>query len=469
MRVYALYFVIAGLSLYAYRDWFKSLCGLILLMAVIEHPDMPKTIAGIQGLNPWNLLLVNVIAGWLLARRREGLAWDMPRSINVLLMLYLAVILIGFARMMSDRSELGQFTTGELISENLINTVKWLIPALLAFDGCRSQRRIAWGLGCTLTMYGLLALQVIRWMPPGAALSGAELEARSGKIILNEIGYHRVNMSCILSGASWAILSTITLARTGRRRLMVIAAFLLVSYAQALTGGRMGYVTWGGVGLVLCLLRWRRALPLFPLAAVVIGAALPGVTERMLQGFGEIGSSGESAIDDYEITAGRTVAWPYVLEQIVESPAFGYGRLAMQTTGLSDRLMQEHGESFAHPHNAYLQWMLDNGFVGLIPVLVMLGWLGSMAALAFRKGGSRWLIACGGTALSLLLAVLFASMGSQTWYPREGSVGMWFAISLCLRARLLSWEGHCHVSAQMPRNRPRPLAALYARGDRAVW
>ena len=49
MRVYALYLLVACLSLYAYRDWFKSLCGLILLMAVIEHSDMPKSIMGIQG------------------------------------------------------------------------------------------------------------------------------------------------------------------------------------------------------------------------------------------------------------------------------------------------------------------------------------------------------------------------------------------------------------------------------------
>ena len=57
-------------------------------------------------------------------------------------------------------------------------------------------------------LYVLLAVQVVRWMPLGTAMSGSDLEARSRKIILNEIGYHRVNMSMMLSGASWAILST---------------------------------------------------------------------------------------------------------------------------------------------------------------------------------------------------------------------------------------------------------------------
>ncbi len=72
MRVYALYLVVFGLSIYAYRDWFKSLCGLIVLMAVIEHPDMPKSILGIQGMNPWNVLLINVMAGWVIWRYRRG-------------------------------------------------------------------------------------------------------------------------------------------------------------------------------------------------------------------------------------------------------------------------------------------------------------------------------------------------------------------------------------------------------------
>ena len=191
MRIYALYLVVALLSIYAYRHWYRSLCGLMLLMAVIEHPDMPKSIMGIQGLNPWNILLFNVILGWLISRRREGLVWDMPRYMNVLLALYLLVVLVGFFRMMMDRQHLEGFTTVQLTSEYLINTVKWVVPGLLLFDGCRSRRRLQIALASVLAMYFLLAVQVIRWMPPSAAVSGAGLEHRSRKIILNEIGYHR--------------------------------------------------------------------------------------------------------------------------------------------------------------------------------------------------------------------------------------------------------------------------------------
>ena len=41
--------------------------------------------------------------------------------------------------------------------------------------------------------------------------------------------------------------------------------------------------------------------------------------------------------------------------------------------------------------------------------------------------------AVGGVCFSLVSALLIAAMGSQSFYPREGSVGMWCAIGLMLR------------------------------------
>ena len=53
------------LAAYAWRDWYKVLCALIVMMAFVEHPDMPKEMFGIPGMNPWNVLLLAVLASWL--------------------------------------------------------------------------------------------------------------------------------------------------------------------------------------------------------------------------------------------------------------------------------------------------------------------------------------------------------------------------------------------------------------------
>src|ERR1043166_7383526 len=102
IRLSILYSLVLILSIYAWRDWYASLCGLVLLMAFLEHKDMPKAIFGIGGLNLWNILFISIFLAWLVHRRRQGLRWDMPRYLNVLLLLYLAVVLVGFVRMISD-------------------------------------------------------------------------------------------------------------------------------------------------------------------------------------------------------------------------------------------------------------------------------------------------------------------------------------------------------------------------------
>ncbi|MCH9033553.1 MAG: O-antigen ligase family protein [Planctomycetes bacterium] len=432
VRVYILYLVIAFLSLYAYRDWFKSLCGLILLMAVIEHPDMPKTIMGIQGLNPWNVLLVNVVLGWLMNRRREGLVWDMPRHISIAMGLYILVILVGFMRLMlADRVGMSATVAG-LVSEELINTIKWLVPGILLFDGCRSRRRLMLGMVSILALYLLMSLQVVRYIPLDAVQSGAALTVKTRKLISANIGYHAVAVAMMLSGTAWAVLATLPLVRKRRYQILVVGIFVFMTYALALTAGRMGYVTWGVVGLILCLLRWRKRLLLLPLFAVLATFVTPGATERMLQGFGESSVSGETYTDDYAVTSGRTLIWPHVVDKIMQSPLLGYGREAMVHTGLARWLAESLNEDFHHPHNAYLEWTLDNGLLGLIIALVLYGIIVAHAVALFRDRSNPWHAAVGGIALALVLGLLVAGMGSQTLYPREDTLGMWAAIGLMI-------------------------------------
>src|SRR6185312_15381154 len=109
----------------------------------------------------------------------------------------------------------------------------------------------------------------------------------------------------------------------------------VILFGQAMTGGRMGYVTWGMIGLLLCVLKWRKFLPLIPLAAVIVVMFVPSVAQRMLAGFG--GQKGGIVVqqDDAAITSGRSVVWPVVIAQIKKSPLIGYGRQGMITTGLA--------------------------------------------------------------------------------------------------------------------------------------
>ena len=261
----------------------------------------------------------------------------------------------------------------------------------------------------------------------------------------------------MLAGASWAIFAARPLATMRSVSLLFLGATLVVAFGLSLTAGRMGYVTWAVVGLLLCLIRWRKYLLLAPVAATAIVFLVPGVSERLLQGFSEDTVDSNTAIaearrrevitldgggtsiadangpDLYTVISGRTFAWPFVIEKIGESPLYGSGRQAMKRTGLSRRLLRDYGEGFPHPHNAYLELLLDTGWIGFALVIPFYLLVIKRSVSLFRDPRSPVFLAVGGMTLVLVSAFLVAGAGSQTFYPREGALGMWCAIGLMLR------------------------------------
>lgn len=422
--------LIAGLSVYAWRDWFKSLCGLIVLMAFLEHPDMPRSMFGIEGLNPWNALCFDIMLAWAASRGREGLRWDMPRHVNVLLLLYFGVVVVSFVRMIRDPTGLDAASTNALVNEALVNPLKFAIPGLLLFDGCRTRERFNLALVSLMALYVLLAVQVLRWVP--FWVDAAELERRSRKILRTEVGYYRVDLSTMLAGASWALFSIAELPRQQGRRLLAVAIGLMVVGAQALTAGRAGYIAWVVVGLVLCCLRWRRYLFLTPLVVAAVLWFVPGTMHRLFPTESNDQILEDRAVD--EITAGRALFWPLVIDKIGESPVVGYGRFAFIRTGISARIVDLGlEEAIGNPHSAYLELLLDSGWVGFILVMPFYLVVVFTAIRLFRDSRSTLFITTGGVASALVIAQLVASVSGQSFYPREGTVGMWCGIGLAFR------------------------------------
>ena len=474
IRTTALWLFIAGVAVYSFKNWYRGALALIALIAVIEHPDFPKSLAGIQGLNPWNILMVFVVIAWINERAREGLTFDMETRVKVLLFIYAFFITLAFLRAASDLGPLISFyrvagiDDGKsflgLFSDHIINCFKWVIPAVMVYDGCRNEERLRETIIVVIGVYFLLAVQTIRWMPLGNIMGGEDMARRALKILSNEVGFHRVNMSMMLAGSAWASMFAAGYFENRLMRWGFYFAAVVITFGMALTGGRTGYATWLVLGFGYAYLRSKKMLLLLPFA--VIGAlAVPGVQDRLLQGFDgeeskalitqEAGyNAAEGRVDIYAVTSGRTFAWPYVWEKIVEQPMVGYGRLAMIRTGVAEYLLATFGESFPHPHNMYLQWVFDNGLIGFVPVfwfyLIVIFY-----ALRMVRGDDPKLKAIGGMLLSLVGALFIAGVGSQTFYPREGSVMMWATIMLVLR-----WY-HLREPGVAPAKPEQPLAARW--------
>lgn len=437
IRITVLTMVVLFLSGYAWKNWFHALLGGIVLFAFLQHPSMPRGIAGIPGLNLWNLMMVAIAAAWLHQRGSEPEVDECPQGVKVAFMLFLCVIAVSFFRGFIDPSRFYLGTRMDMTLNNLVNPLKYLLPGFMVFDGCRSRERVLQALAAILLLYLLLALQSVKAMGLHFDLSsGDELSSRAARILGRRTGYSRVDLSMMLAGASWAVIAFSRHYKSLLVKLVLFGSAAVVMLGQAVTGGRTGYVTWGLVGLILCVTRWRKLLPVIPLAVAAVIAFIPAVRDRMFQGFTQQEGSFVERADSAEVTAGRTNIWPYVIEDIIESPMIGYGREAMVRTGLSTWAIDNLGEAFDHPHNAYFEMLMDNGIIGFLcamPIYFILLW--RSLKLFVAKGDVLYEVA-GGVALSLLLAQMIASLGSQSFYPSDGVVGMWVALGVALRVSI---------------------------------
>lgn len=453
LRYSLLVLFICFLCMYSWKDWFKTLCLLIVMMAFLERPDMPKSMLGIPGLNPFNIVLGFILASWSTSKKREERRWDMPPHIFFLISLYFSLITVAVIRMLLDTDGLFNHyyeinarppSKSTLFIDHYVNCVKWIIPGVLVYDGCRDREKVRFVIYALLTTSILIALQVIKKMGFGALTDENALQQKAVRVLEKGIGYHRVDLAALLAGAAWAFFSARLLFESEKfKRLVCLGMSGVCVLALILTAGRTGYGSWAIIGAIFALFRWRSLLLIGPLVVLIAVMVIPAAKDRLFEGFTEdthekgveklgIETVDSSGRDMYAITSGRAIVWPYVFEKIEEAPIFGYGTHAFMRTGISVELYHTLGAVWGHPHNAYLQLLLDAGMVGLIPILWFFVLILHYSFKLFRRN-DKYSIVVGGTAFSFVLAQLIASFGAQSFYPREGVVLMWVAIGLCLR------------------------------------
>ncbi len=450
IRYTILSLIIFGLCGYAWKDWYKGLCGLIVLMAIVHNENMPTNMFGVPGLNPWNMVFLNIMGSWFTHRKKEALVWDMPRGLTWLLWSYFIIIFIAILRNSFDMTPNEDFAMevgaaapklSELWVDQFLNSLKWILPSLLLFVGCNSRERFNWAILALILMYLALSLLVIRWMPLGLLVDGNALQRRAAKVLDQNVGYYRTNLSVMLAGGFWVFIGA---AQHFGKKYSLLLYLLsgLVLLAMILTGGRGGYVAWAVVGVLVSMIRYRKMLVTAPLVIILIISFVPSVQERLMLGMGDKHeesndkqyaelSEEESGLN--ELSAGRTLFWPLVIEQIKNAPFFGHGYFAIITTGASLEFYKKWDFPYYHPHNAYLQLIVDNGIFLAFPIfifhLIMLKYAWSL----FRDTDSSIYVLAGTSGTALVLTFLLGSLSGQSFYPEERSFGMWCCMMLMLR------------------------------------
>lgn len=440
MRIYALWLLTIGLMVYAWRNWFVSLCGLLLMSVVMQRQDFPQYLLGINGLNPWNLLFLSVFLAWLVHRFGSGIPLDLPRRAAWPFIAFLLLIFIAWARAVVDLApippEFRPDVTG-FTGEFLLNRIKFIVPALVLFDACRTRRRVYVACGIVLVCALAYAALVIKFVPLHTLFSGSASEfMRYRHRVDRDVGLMAIDMSMMLAGGFWALVcfAWLGVRRRGYRIVLLLAA-AVVFLAMALCQSRGSYLGFAAAGLVLAAVRWRKALVGLPIAVVLLFLAMPAIPARLSMGLDERSVTGGTENDLDVITAGRaTDLWPPTIDVIEEQPVFGYGGLGTLRSDLIVRWYEAGVETPPnHPHNAYLELLVDMGFIGFVPIMVLYGGVFLLCLKLFRVRDDPLHAAIGGMGLSCITVLLVTALGAQTFYPTQSTIIYWCLWGLALR------------------------------------
>jgi len=437
MRIAILTAIVISLVVYAWRDWFVSVCALVVLAALMKHPDMPTQIFGIQGVNLWNILFANVVLAWLLTRKKGNLWRVMPQWVWLAFFAYVALMMIAFLRGCGDLSNLRtDISLASFISDYLINPIKYTVVSFLLFDGAQNRRNITFGLMAVGAYALLVALMALRYIPIGTLLEvGGSSEAESAfrHRFQKEVGFHANHAALILVVGFWLIGACRSLWwRRWWLWLAGISAALFILIALALTNSRAGYCGLLGVGLIFGFLRSRALLLAVPVASIVLVTAFPNIEARLTFGFGVTDVAGEEVQDWDAISAGRTTyLWPPTLEEISKYPIIGQGRMAMLRTPVFDRICEYRGSCPEHPHNAYLEMLLDSGAIGMLIALIVFAGFPLLAFLR-RCKEDPLLNATAMTGVAAAGAIAIMAITGQSFWPQQGMDIVFYAYGIMM-------------------------------------
>jgi O-antigen ligase len=87
----------------------------------------------------------------------------------------------------------------------------------------------------------------------------------------------------------------------------------------------------------------------------------------------------------------------------------------------------------AHPHNAYLEQLLDTGAIGLAVTLALYGAALVTAIRLCREKRDVLAATVGGITLACVTALLVAGISGQTLWPSPSSVFLWCFCGILLR------------------------------------
>lgn len=410
------------------RDFRVGVVLLIVLMPLSASTLFPHSMAGVTGLNPLNVLLLVTLASLLVhGGPAGGFAGFAPRPLVWLYVLpIVAAGLLGAGHVAEIPStlltaDLLTFDSdGGYLRDRLAKPLLMVLFALLlgaAVARSKNSERLLWPMMISIWAMCLITIGYV--VMAGASLS--ELSSSGERQFLSPLGLHANDLGRLYAVAYAMLLFTGAAATDYRMKVMLAASMALVVVALTLTFSRGAFFGFAVVNLWYLLSR-RNTGRLVLAAALILAMALllPGaVMDRIETGWG----AGLNAI-----SAGRVdEIWLPLLPELWRSPLYGNGLGATLWSNAARSGVVIAG----HPHNAYLEALLDTGIVGTV-LLCAYFWkvwqglrrLGAEPSLSPTQRGFFSGAAVG------LFSFLLAGFAGSSLVPCPEQIYLWFAIGM---------------------------------------
>lgn len=410
-------------------DFRIGVVTLVVVLPLQASAFFPHALLGVTGLNPQNLLLAATLGSYVLHGRLRHPGRFVPAPLAVLYVL--PIVAAGIAGAAHVEEMVPYFYDNQLLNFNapggylrdvlMKPLLLPLLALLLGAAAAASQKPERFLVPIALSVW-LIALLMLGFVAASGVRLGL-LAVSTERGFLSALGLHANDLGRLFALAYALLLFVWWETRRPGLKLFLFLTMGVLAFALLLTFSRGAFVGFILVNLLFLLWKFNlRTLGLALLALAVCAAFMPGyVIDRVLVGF-ETG-----AVDD--ISAGRVEGiWLPLLSEIPKAPLFGAGLLS--TTWALPNVAGSM-LTVTHPHNAYLEALLDMGVIGfaLLAAYFWHVWRGFRAL-----GGNAWLspemrgFFQGATAG--LLCFLVTGFAGSSLRPTPESAYLWLAIGM---------------------------------------
>jgi len=411
------------------RDFRVGVVLLITIMPISQSYVFPHEMFGVTGINPLNLVMATTLAALVMRTAGDGTLSHLTPKPLLFLYLIPAIFagLIGAPHAADIPSifreeEMIYFTNGVgYLRDMLMKPMLFVVYALLVSVAVqRSHKPERFVTPVVLSVWIMASVVLVFTAMAGVSLS--DLAGEYSRHFFSALGMHANDLGRLYAVA-YALMLFVwdRTSHIGVKTVMFFAMGVVVG-ALLLTFSRGAFL--GFILVNIVYLFSRRSTKTLLLAAVLTPVALvmmPGaVVDRVTFGF----DGGAEAVSNGRVDE----IWMPVIPELFRSPIWGNGLGAIMW---SAPMQAGVLPNVAHPHNAYLEIILDLGFVGLFVVLAY--WIVTFRDFRRLAHDQRLTPELQGFfegASAGLLAFLVAGFAGSSLLPAPEQAFLWLAVGM---------------------------------------